>query len=234
MGSKMSSEICAFQNAVLEPGFCAYELPIAVSKPRSVLTTGTSDLLALERGTSSIVFLFDSDDDGIPESRRTVANARGLNHGLALSDGYIYASSDTTVYRWSYEDFSSSSVGGAEMVIENINADGMGGAPQGHTTRTLAFDEMGRLYVSVGSGGNVDANSYRARIRRFDLSADSLPLDFQEGEVFADGLRNEVGLAFDKHGVLWGVDNGPDRLSRSDMGGDIHNDNPVRVRVFFL
>jgi glucose/arabinose dehydrogenase len=35
-----------------------------------------------------------------------------------------------------------------------------------------------------------------------------------------------VGLAFDKHDVLWGVENGADKLVRDDLGGDIHNDNP--------
>ena len=57
---------------------------------------------------------------------------------------------------------------------------------------------MGRLYVSVGSLGNVDRDSYRSRIRRFPASAvlGSTSLDFQHAEVFADGLRNEVGLAF--------------------------------------
>jgi glucose/arabinose dehydrogenase len=220
------SEICALSNAVLAPGFCAYTLPVDVSTPRTVLSVGTSDLLALDRGTNSVVFLFDSDEDGIPDSKRTLTTAVGLNHGLALYDGFIYASSDTTVYRWPHEeDFSS--VGDGGIVIENINADGQGGAPQGHRTRTLAFDEMGRLYISVGSKSNVDIDSYRARIRRFDLNNGALPQDFQTGEVFADGLRNEVGLAFDKHGVLWGVENGADTLFRSDMGGDIHQDNPV-------
>ncbi len=75
---------------------------------------------------------------------------------------------------------------------------------------------------------------YQARIRRFGLSADSLPLDFQEGKVFADCLRNKIGLAFDKHGVLWGVENGPDRLSQSDMGEDIFNDNLVRKGLFLV
>ena len=42
----------------------------------------------------------------------------------------------------------------------------------------------------------------------------------------ADELRNEVGLAFDPHGVLWGAENDADRLVRNDLGGDIHNDNP--------
>jgi glucose/arabinose dehydrogenase len=203
----MSSEICALPNAVLEAGFCAYELPIQVNKPRSVLSIGTTEILALERGTSSVIHLFDSDDDGIPDMKRTVVTGNTLNHGLALHEGYLYASSDTTVYRWSYEGDDFTSMGEEEIFVNNINENGMGGAPEGHRTRTMAFDELGRLYISVGSGG----------------------IDFQAGEVFADGLRNEVGLAFDKHGVLWGVENSADRLSRDNMGGDIHNDNPVRI-----
>ena len=107
-----------------------------------------------------------------------------------------------------------------------MNADGNGGAPHGHKTRTLAFDNQGRLYVSIGSAGNVDTNSYRSRIRRFDLTSSSFPLDFATGEIYADGLRNEVGLAFDRFNVLWGVENGADKLIRNDLGGDIHNNNP--------
>ena len=80
------------------------------------------------------------------------------------------------------------------MVIKNINADGHGGAPLGHTTRTIVFDSRGRLYVSVGSSQNVDQDSNRARIRRFAIPA-AVPaggIDFNRGVVFADGLRNEV------------------------------------------
>ena len=87
------------------------------------------------------------------------------------------------------------------------------------------FDEKGLLYVSVGSVLNVDPDSYRSRIRRFNLT--HVPdggFEFDLGEVFADGLRNEVGLAFDRSGVLWGVENGADRLFRDDLGGDIHNE----------
>lgn len=77
--------------------------------------------------------------------------------------------------------------------------------------------------MSVGSNQNVDANSYRSRIRRLDMSV--VPKDFQTMEVFADGLRNEVGLAFDRHGALWGVENSADKLNRDDLGGDIHENN---------
>jgi glucose/arabinose dehydrogenase len=215
-------------NAALSLGFCAHTLPIDIDQARSVIATSSSSVLALERGSSSVVFFSDTDGDGLPDTKRTVAEAPRLNHGLALNEGYLYASSDQFVYRWPFSDSTTfDEVGDMEIVIENINADGTGGAPFGHTTRTLVFDESGRLYVSVGSASNVDPDSYRSRIRRFLLTED-FPINFLDGEVFADGLRNEVGLAFDGSGALWGVENGADRLFRNDLGGDIHNDNPVR------
>jgi len=170
--------------------------------------------------------VYDSDGNGLPDVSESIG-ATGGNHGMAWYDGYIYISSDSTVWRWRYDLGSSSVSSRKETIVVNIDKDGNGGAPQGHTTRTLAFDEQGRLYISVGSGGNVDSDSHRSRIRRLDISSGVFPFDFQDAEVFADGLRNEVGLAFDKHGVLWGVENGADKLKRSDLGGDIHDDNPA-------
>ena len=184
------------------------------------------------------------DDDTVLQAtsiRDVGVEMGGLNHGLVLQiksdeeDGYIYASSDTTVYRWSF-DFSNvdAVAGNAETVIVNMNANGNGGAPKGHWTRTLAIDDSNQyLYISVGSEGNIDPTSYRSRIRRFGMEsienalAGGSTIDFQTGEVFADGLRNEVGLTFDRSGVLWGVENSADNLMRSDLGGDIHNDNPA-------
>ncbi|CAB9515721.1 Inherit from COG: Dehydrogenase [Seminavis robusta] len=215
--------------ASIAPGFCGYQLPVKVVEARSVVSLGESNFLALERKTNSVVYFYDSDQDGLADSRRNVAKADRLNHGLAIHGDYVYASSDVHVYRWKINNGSDFLivVESQELVIDNINADGMGGAPHGHTTRTLAFDDQGRLYVSVGSNANVDPDSYRSRIRRFTLDSVELPIDFQVGEVFADGLRNEVGLAFDRHGDLWGVENSADKLVRDDIGGDIHEDNPA-------
>ena len=133
-----------------------------------------------------------------------------------MHKGFLFASSDTTVYRWAYTVGTRSSLGNPAVVVRNINADGKGGAPMGHWTRTLAFDLADRLYISVGSLGNVDADSYRSRIRRFvgvtaPTVAGGAGFEFQTGEVFADGLRNEVGLAFNSSSsdqVLFGVENG--------------------------
>ena len=210
--------------------------PSSVNKARSVVVDKESQqIFVLERGTQSIIHLYDTDGDGIPDSKQAVVlEIGGLNHGLAVYEGYIYASSSSTVYRWPYGNNNTSSTSfpiqaPAEEVVTNINKDGMGGAPQGHTTRTIVFDEStGTMYVSVGSNRNIDPDSYRSRIRRSGDIRDfgDVPLDFQTMDVFADGLRNEVGMAFDKHGILWGVENSADNLIREDLGGDIHENNP--------
>ncbi|KAI8905949.1 soluble quino protein glucose/sorbosone dehydrogenase, partial [Gorgonomyces haynaldii] len=151
-----------------------------------------------------------------------------LNHGMALSRGYLYASSDTTVYRWPYVDGSRTLIQApAEMVVHNISASGKGGAPFGHFTRTLAFSPDHMLYVSVGSLNNVDNDSYRARVRRCDPS--QVPqggFDYDQMEVWADGLRNGVAIAFDNAGRLWEADNGPDNLKRDDLSPALFEDNP--------
>jgi len=113
-----------------------------------------------------------------------------------------------------------SNLGASEVVVFNVPC-------CHHVTRSLEFDSEGYLYVQVGSGSNVDRDSTHARIARFSVT--SIPkggIDWSKGEVFADGLRNEVGLRFDSKGRLWGVENGCDDLFRADLGGDIHNDNP--------
>mmetsp|Transcript_10603 Transcript_10603/g.26553 ORF Transcript_10603/g.26553 Transcript_10603/m.26553 type:complete len:470 (+) Transcript_10603:79-1488(+) len=176
------------------------------------------------------------DDSG--DEWTVLARQKGLNHGLAVHNGFLFASTSDEVYRWPYEPGTWEDLGQGERVIYNMDMTGDPGpggglsSPLGHSTRTLVFDNEGRLYISVGSLGNVDGDSYRSRIRRFEGLAEASfqgpALDFTRGEIFADGLRNEVGLAWanDSRSVLFGVENGMDNLARADLGGDIHNDNP--------
>lgn len=122
------------------------------------------------------------------------------------------------MYRWEYTD-ERAELGAGSAVVTDIPGGG------NHVTRTLVFDDN-YLYVSVGSAANVDPDSERAQLRRFPIAALTSPTPFSEGELFADGLRNEVGLAVDLSGRVWGVENGMDNLFDEDLGGDIHNDNP--------
>ena len=266
-----ATESCAAPFAEVEAelpdGLCVRRLvdPQMVSPPgnlwypRAIICSEDTggDLLVLDRGREGspprILALRDRDGDGVVgagefavllDSSRAGEDPEvaGLNHGLAVNGGFLYASSHDKIWRWPYQPGQSAPLGAAELVINEISRVGLPGeggepgAPMGHKTRTLVFDNEGRLYVSVGSAGNWDGDSFRSRIRRFaglsavpagGAAAADWPLDFRIGEVFADGLRNEVGLAWQdgSRKVLWGVENGGDNLVSPTLG-DIHEDNP--------
>ncbi|KAL7572386.1 hypothetical protein ACA910_021596 [Epithemia clementina (nom. ined.)] len=245
-------ETSELPNAVLlSEEFCAFQLQqVEIDQARSIVAVPghETDFLVVERGSSSVLLCQNiafADESGGKNNTtssgsllsdqfqcRSLVQYQGLNHGLALSDKFLYASSSSEVILWPINvsemlngDLTANPILGPGVVaVNNIDVGG-------HSTRTLILDSTGQiLYVSVGSQDNVDDNSDRSRIRWFNISekidSSYYPLDFQTADIFADGLRNEVGLAFDKHQVLWGVENGADNLRRDDLGDDIYNDNP--------
>lgn len=216
-------------NAAFPAGFCAWTWADELGNPRGITVDDAGDVLVLTRDDNSVQLLWDEDGDGVSDSSERVqlASESGINHGVAVAGGYLYASSDTTVYRWEYEAGARASLGDSETVVSGIP----GG---GHSTRTLIFDDE-FMYVSVGSGSNVDGDAGRAGIRRFPIAdLGDGAIDFETGEWFANGMRNEVGLAFDPQGRLWGVENGRDNLNRDDFSpSDIHQDNPAEELNLF-
>ena len=211
-----------------DPHFCMIRYATGVTGARGLLFAPNGDLVVA--GNGQIRILFDTNGNGVSEvsERSTFASLQNGNHGLALTATHLYASSPATVVRWTYAAGQRTSTGAAETVVRGI---GTGG----HVTRTLAIDSMNRLYVSIGSSSNLDSATgttppaARALIRRYALS--SIPsggYDVADGELFASGLRNEVGMTFDSQGRMWGVENGRDNLL-----GDAHYDNPAEeVNLF--
>ena len=156
---------------VSDPGYRVTVFASSLGHARQMAFAPNGDLF-INNGDVTVVFDDDHSGASGDAERATFATAPGLNHGLALSPdgGYVYASSSTAVYRWRYAAGARRAAGATEVVVSGI-PDG------GHVTRTLVFDARGRLYVSVGSAGNVDVGSSlqtRAQIRRFALP-DPLP-----------------------------------------------------------
>jgi glucose/arabinose dehydrogenase len=210
-----------------DPALCLVEYSSNVGFPRGMAFAPNGDLFV--SAGDVVIVLYDDNRDGIsdPSERARFGSISGLSHGIAFSpDGqYLYASSATDVYRWPYATGDRTARGPAARVVSGMS-------PEGHTTRTLVLDSIGRLYVSIGSRGNLDVEpelrATRSQIRRFVLSS-VLPaggIDFQSGEVIGSGTRNEVGMTFDSLGRMWGVENGRDELIDNRFGGDIHYDNP--------
>ncbi len=214
----------------VDPSMCLVQFASGLTRPRGLAIAPNGDVFVNDYGR--ITVLHDDNGDGsIATGERdvfgTVVPEPGSTpHGIAFSpDGaWLYASTSATVYRWTYSSGLHLAPGTPEVVVRGI--------PQGgHVTRTLMFDAMGRLYVSVGSASNLDQNptdlATRAMIRRFVIPA-TVPaggLAYTTGTVIASGMRNEVGLALDRMGRFWGVENGRDNAVLPD-GTDVHLNNP--------
>jgi len=208
-------------------GFCPFVFASGLSSPRAVQVMSNGDVLVVEQGKNQVTVLYDVNDDGVPDERSVLVTQAGLNHAVIVHDGYLYASSKTTVFRWKYSIGQRTNLGNAQIVVKNI-------ACCHHVSRSLAFDSEGLLYVQSGSGSNVDPDASHARIVTFSLN--SIPnggIEWIKGQLFAEGVRNEVGIRFDRQGRLWGVENGVDNLFRKDLGGDIHENNPSEEMNLF-
>ena len=211
-----------------DPALCLVEYASGVPGARGMAFAPNGDLFVVSYG--QVIVLYDADGNGLsdPSERATFGSIEGLNHGIAFSPDrrFLYVSNETTVYRWPYSLGQRSTTDAPQVVVSGISSGG-------HGTRTLLFDSAGRLYVAIGSEGNLDTDAQlrasRSQIRRFAVSSPLPPngIDFLSGELVASGMRNEVGIAFDSQGRFWGVENGRDQLLDDRYGGDIHYDNPA-------
>ena len=88
-----------FQGTVLE-GYCGYKFASGskVLTPRGMLTLPSGDILMVSQSSSSVVLLVPSHELFAPELILSLVAHTGLNHGIAYSDGFLYASTSTTVY----------------------------------------------------------------------------------------------------------------------------------------
>lgn len=75
-----------------------------------------------------------------------------------------------------------------------------------HLTRTIAFNDKGKLYVSVGSSCNICEETEEVRATVVEMDADG-----QNQRTFVRGLRNAVGLKW-ASGKLYATNMGQDKL----------------------
>jgi glucose/arabinose dehydrogenase len=173
-----------------------------VPNARMMRMTSTGDMVVTSNRTGA-VFLLHRDDngDGISDGRSLLLSGLAAPHGIAFWNEYLYIAEETQIIRGIYD---------AERRRLNEVQVIFSGMPSGgnHRTRTIGFDESGKLYVTVGSSCNVCIEEEPYRAEMIQMNADGSNV-----RTYATGLRNSVG--FDWHpetGELFATDNGRDLL----------------------
>lgn len=184
----------------LPPAFKIDVFAGGLDKPRFMATSPDGVLFVTLIGSGKVVALPDKDNNGRADKTITYLQGLELPHGIAFHDGYLYVGETHQVIRIKYSGINKAP-GPKEIIVPNIPTGG-------HFTRTVRFGPDSKMYVSIGSSCNVciEKDRRRAAIMRYNP-------DGTGGELFAQGLRNSVGIAWHPETEeLWASDNGRDWL----------------------
>jgi glucose/arabinose dehydrogenase len=193
------------------PGFKVSVFAKGFTEPRWLAVAPNGDVFVADSAAGSVVVLRDPQGKGSAQSRDIFADHLNLPFGIAFHDDYVYVANTNEVLRFHYDPKTSKRLGDGEHIL-----DLPGKGYHQHWTRSLAFSPDGKkLFVSIGSSANVsiEGDSRRAAILVSDLDGKNM-------RVYASGLRNAVGIAFNQEsGDLWATVN-----ERDDLGDDIPPD----------
>jgi glucose/arabinose dehydrogenase len=216
----------------LPSGFCASVFADEVGVARHLVVTPTGDVyVALEdasrssattthvrgdNGRGGIIALRDTNADGRADIRFRINDAS--HSGMALRIPWLYSSSVTSVLRYRLDSMSLAPVGPPDTLVTGF-PDG------GHSSRSLALDDAGNLFVNVGSDSNACWSAgrgldpcpeldMRAGIWRYDPA--TLHQVHEVSHRFATGIRNAVGLAWNPNAhAVFATQHGRDDLHNS-------------------
>ena len=193
---------------------------------RHVAVNDNGDVYVKFRATKDkngpgILALRDTDGDGQADVRESFSDFYGT--GMALHNGFLYASSERAVYRYALESGELVPRSQPETIVSELPEQ------NAHKAKALAFDGQGHLYVNVGAPSNgcmekartagskgldpCPQTEWQASVWRF--RADQVGQTQREsGHRYAQGTRNMVALEWNTTvDSLFGVQHGRDQLN---------------------
>ncbi len=188
----------------LPQGFTGKIVSDNIGRSRHIAVTAQGAVyvkLARPNAGKGILYLKDANGNGVFNIVSGFGNYGGT--GIAIKNGYLYASSDEEVFRYKLNDKS-----------EVINPDQPEKIITGlinrheHESKSIVLDNDGNIYVNVGAYSNScqdqDRNKESPGIKPcpvldsaagiWQFKADKLDQHYGDGAHYATGLRNVVGL----------------------------------------
>ncbi|MDH3712073.1 MAG: PQQ-dependent sugar dehydrogenase [Cyclobacteriaceae bacterium] len=201
-------------------------------KVRHLTVRENGDLFAKLKfsGNGGVAALRDNDGDGKVDLMENFADyeAEGkwsLQTGIRIHNGYLYFSSELTIYRIKLEPHKLVPTGTIEVVLQDDHPHGR----HEHIAKPFTFDQAGNLYVPFGAPNNACQEPKRtpgapgldpcpllvdhAGIWKFDAS--KINLTQKDGMKYASGIRSVVAMDWNPvDNELYVVIHGRDDLFR--------------------
>lgn len=167
-----------------------------------------------------ITLLRDSDGDGVPETRSEFLSGLNSPFGVSLVGDILYVANTDALLAFPYKE-GDMKITAKGKEVAKLNAQ----APNNHWTRNIIANPQGtKIYIAVGSNSNIGENGMESEARRANI----LEHDIASGRtrIYANGLRNPVGMTWDDKDDLWTVVN-----ERDMLGSDLVPDYLTRIQA---
>jgi glucose/arabinose dehydrogenase len=169
----------------LPAGFHANLFASGLNDARWLQMMPNGDVLLAEAKANKITLLRDADGDGRAEVKTTFADGFQDPHGMAFFGGKFYVADALGIYSFPYKDGDTKVSGPRTQVTEQ----GAFGVLGGHSTRNLAINSKGEIFVAIGSNGNINDKDDPWRAAVSKVVGNKLV-------QYGTGLRNPVGITF--------------------------------------
>lgn len=207
----------------LPEGFGALKVADSIGEARHLVVNRNGDILVKlnrTRDGKGIIILSDKDKDGRADSNTGFGDYGGT--GIALKGNYLYASSNSSVFRYPLDENSLPEKTNAPDTIVHGLID-----RRQHNSKSIILDDNDNIYVNIGAYSNACQERDRTKDSPgmypcpildsaggiWQFKANALKQSYGQGTRYATGLRNVVGLDWNRQDQsLYVMQHGRDNL----------------------
>jgi glucose/arabinose dehydrogenase len=223
-GNDADIKVADSTKLVLPAGFKATVFYENLGRARHIAVAPNGDVyVKLEKlkDGNGIYRITDANKDGLADNATGFGNYIGT--GMAIKNGYLYASSDDGVYRYKMDN-GVAATNAPETIVKNL------WSRRQHSAKAITLDDAGNIYVNIGAPSNVcqveDRKNASPGISPcpildsaggiWQFKAELKDQSYAQGVRYATGLRNVVGLDWNASANdLYAMQHGRDMLFQS-------------------
>ena len=207
----------------LPTGFSATVFADELGKARHIVVNENGDVYTkvnkLNDGRG-IIRLRDVNNDGVADSISGFGNYEGT--GIALKNGYLYASADDKIYRYKLNN-NEPDPSSEELIVTGLVNE------KQHSSKPIALDNAGNIYVNIGAPSNACQEKDRQKDSKgqdpcpilekaagiWQFKADQKNQSYKEGVRYVTGIRNIMALDWNTQAnELYAVQHGRDDFNK--------------------